>query len=185
MWLHWAQRSGGREFRLSCIVNSQWVQGLKGVCGRRSSSQLSFHSCVAGGQMRGFQPLGQGSDGEPEEGFRQWTVRGQKDPALPIGLDLAHRRAGGSLGVASSKERCPWPSQPSRPSHFLQPRASLLSTSWTPNSPEISTYRKVNLEVLESTRPLPQVLSTRCHLPSRYTAFQAWSNSPEKLCPVW
>lgn len=93
------------------------------------------------------------------------------------------------MGVTSSKERPPWPSLASHLAFstccFLQPRASLISTSQTPNSTEICTYRKVNLEVVESTRPLPQVLSTRCHLPSRYTAFQAWSNSPEKLCPVW
>lgn len=63
--------------------------------------------------------------------------------------------------------------------------ASPISTEQTPHSTETCTYRKVNLEVVVSTRPLPQVLSTRCHLPSRYTAFQAWSNSPEKLCPVW
>ena len=86
--------------------------------------------------------------------------------------------------MASSKQ-----SPPSPPTWLvyplLQPGTSPMSTKQTGNRTEIYTYRKVNLEVAESTRPLPQVLSSRCHLPSRYTAFQAWSNSPEKLCPVW
>lgn len=53
------------------------------------------------------------------------------------------------------------------------PPAESLGSTLTPSRTATHTYRKVNLEVVVSTRPLPQVLSSRCHLPSRYTAFQA------------
>lgn len=77
------------------------------------------------------------------------------------------------------------PGSPCPPTWPAPPAASFTCVSpISTNRTQIHTYRKVNLEVEESTRPLPQVLSTRCHLPSRYTAFQAWSNSPEKLWPV-
>ena len=58
-----------------------------------------------------------------EEGFSQWRVRGQKGPVLPTGLELAHCRAGGRVGVADSKER---PPQPSLTSHLLLPSTSCL-----------------------------------------------------------